>query len=854
MSRTSSTGSNPGSMASGNKKRKRYDFGDEVIYLTDDEDDTGPAQIGYQFQKRFRIEGSNASNPEDLQLPGAWPESVYSTAGPSSGPFTFQEPPVVHNPYATAATVNYYDQSGFQMNYDDQNPYHPVLDVAGADHQERIKDFIEQAANDNDERLKVELRPHQLIGISWMMEQEKGRMRGGILADDMGLGKTVQAISLMVAHSPSATQDKDFHGTLIVAPAALLQQWKEEITEKTIKSLLSIRIHHGNEKLKSPEEVGQHNVIITSYQTLCSDFTKDTNMPIGPLASNEWHRIILDEAQQIRTRSTRTSICMALLQAKYRWCLTGTPVTNSLADLYPLIRFIKFAPWNDWLYFNDQIGKIQKRNLEVAATRANLILKQTLLRRTKKSKVEGEGVLDLGIKDVEVVEIDFTPEEREIYRRIEERAQQKVNKFLKAGTLMKNYAFVFVMMLRLRQTCNHPRLVTYTDKAAGNGETLIEGEEGEPKHDPLAADTPEAIRKRAIRDVGPEFVTSLQERLKQRAVDRITAELSGADDTTEEDEDCPICFDSFSNSTPVFTACKHKFCQECIMDVLKSPLRQADAANANDRAAAANSRPCPVCRQDIARSQIFKASAFEPTTEELEQLQEDVRARSGNVTADDDAYDDLSLSSDPKGKGKAKAEPNELKLDDLLIEEDHWEPSSKMAKMMEYTKTWLEGHPDDKIVMYSQWTTMIDMMTELLHREHISSLRFDGKMSRRARDEVLNEFKSGDGPETPRILIISLKCGGVGLNLVHANRVICLDLAWNSATENQAIDRVYRFGQSKDVVVKRLVIRNTIEDRILKLQMAKQGLSDAALGEGAATRAGRMSINDIKLLFNIGKH
>jgi SNF2 family DNA or RNA helicase len=118
-----------------------------------------------------------------------------------------------------------------------------------------------------------------------------------------------------------------------------------------------------------------------------------------------------------------------------------------------------------------------------------------------------------------------------------------------------------------------------------------------------------------------------------------------------------------------------------------------------------------------------------------------------------------------------------------------------------------------------------------------------------------------------RILIISLKCGGVGLNLVNANRCINLDLAWNNATESQvrsltclqdllahkqhlpkAIDRLHRFGQDKEVIVKRVVVANTIEGRIMKLQIAKQGLADAALGEGQAPKHGRMTPRDIQLV------
>jgi len=228
-------------------------------------------------------------------------------------------------------------------------------------------------------------------------------------------------------------------------------------------------------------------------------------------------------------------------------------------------------------------------------------------------------------------------------------------------------------------------------------------------------------------------------------------------------------------------------------------------------------------------------------------LQKSIR---GASLSEDDEEDDAALAPSALLKDdKAKVEQValDLPLKNLAISEKV-EPSAKMLKMLEYIKDWLEQHPDDKIILYSQWTSMINLVIQLLSQEDIDVLRFDGKMTRLSREETLRQFKRVGGP---RILIISLKCGGVGLNLVNANRCICLDLAWNNATEQQAIDRCYRMGQHKEVTVKRIVVRDTIEDRIFKLQLAKQGLADAALGEGGARKNGKLTINDIKMIFNL---
>jgi SNF2 family DNA or RNA helicase len=116
----------------------------------------------------------------------------------------------------------------------------------------------------------------------------------------------------------------------------------------------------------------------------------------------------------------------------------------------------------------------------------------------------------------------------------------------------------------------------------------------------------------------------------------------------------------------------------------------------------------------------------------------------------------------------------------------------------------------DKTICYSQWTSMLDLVEKLFSRYGIRSLRYDGSMDRNSRDATLLTFKKAGGP---KVILISTRCGGVGLNLVSANRIINLDLSWNYAAESQAYDRVHRLGQDKDVFVKRLVVSNTIEER-----------------------------------------
>ncbi|KAF8507571.1 SNF2 family N-terminal domain-containing protein, partial [Hysterangium stoloniferum] len=766
----------------------------------------------------------------------------------------------------------------FNLNYDD-DPHAGPLDMGGPGQLQKLKDFFTSAMEDLQEMpkvvdaanqlglentntmlpgLEVKLMPHQLIGVSWMLEQEaKPAIRGGILADDMGLGKTLQCIATCVKNRPEEGAERK--STLIVAPAALLEQWKAEITQRTTEGMFKVHIHHGKEKFRRVDEVRQYDIVITTYQTLYADFPKKKKVEgepdddssdediesWGPLAKTAWHRVVLDEAQCIRNRATRSSKCVARLTATYRWALTGTPVTNSLSDLYGLIRFLQFPPFNDWKEFNLTIAKIQSKNPTLAGKRAQALLKQCLLRRNKDTKLEDKFILQLPPKHIEVVEIDFSTEEREIYLKIEKRQQMKMTKFLKAGTVMKKYVWIVdslqVMLLRLRQACK------YVFTSHGWSCLADLSFQGTLANAPL-----ESELERAERLLSAQFVQEVSQ-------SRILAEQQGAG---AEEEDCPICFDTYVNNCRI-TKCKHLFCADCLNDLFKNAPTGLDAGDAAyQNAIQSGIRSCPVCRGNIHPNTVFKTAAFEPSEEELSVLRGDSKGDPEVIDLTADSDDEYVVAApapdDIKGKGKeivVKAEvKSEASLEDILGEldrGDNFEPSAKMRQMMVLIKQCTGFLAIDQLligILASTGTSMITLVEKLLVRDNIQTVRYDGKMSRSARHEAVAMFKKRKGPP---VMLISLKCGGVGLNLVEANRVISLDLAWNAATENQAFDRVYRMGKQKDVHVKRLIIRNTVEERILNLQATKQSLADSALGEGKAQKIKKMTVGELKVVSHI---
>ncbi|KAH9921663.1 P-loop containing nucleoside triphosphate hydrolase protein [Fomitopsis serialis] len=717
--------------------------------------------------------------------------------------------------------------------------------------------------------MEVRLLPHQILGVAWMVHQERvGPHKGGILADEMGLGKTVQMIATMAINLPEP--EESHRTTLIVVPAALLLQWKDELQTKT-NGMFSVHIHHGRDKLKSTSALSKKDVIITTYQTLCQDFAIPSDIESedemdylldngGLMSRMKWYRVILDESQFVRNRRTRSSKAVAMLRAKYRWCLTGTPVTNSLADLYGFLRFGRFRPWNDWQDFDAYVAKVQLEDAPLA----------------------GEPLLQLPEKHVDLEFLEFSDEERQIYDSFEKRAQMQINRYIRDNTLVKKYVIELVMILRLRQLSCHPHLIL--DQARGFEDPTM-----------LVAGEAEKEVGRAHKLMGAEWVTQLD-----------------FSDDMEQDEEatCPKCGDLFMEGSGRLLACSHEICNDCLLVLRTEPIEvNGEFGNGDEKenlriekdfeaAADKGLRPCPTCKkmQNLTPAHVFLSQAFEPSRDDVrsalrrsqaarkpaakpsvakkepisvdsdiemssssdedmpdlsellagvtsssqsssekkpKETKTKVKVKGRTVVSDEedssvDEDNDLHRAmNDIRGKRQTQVKKAKASSDDSdnagprAVPErggDNMEPSTKMMALIGYLHEWeVTG---DKTIVFSQWTSMLDLIETLFSRYGIRSLRYDGRMSREAREMVLAEFRQQGGP---KVILISTKCGGVGLNLVSANRIINMDLSWNYASESQAYDRVHRLGQEKEVFVKRLVVKNTIEERMLKLQDTKTG-------------------------------
>jgi DNA repair protein RAD5 len=616
---------------------------------------------------------------------------------------------------------------------------------------------------------------------------------GGILADEMGLGKTIQMLSLIHTHkSETAAEARQstrsvssvnqlprlpsIQGrdtvtdapctTLVVAPMSLLAQWQSEAENASREGTLRTMLYYGNEKnadlpalCSEANAANAPDVIITSYGVVLSEFTQIASKSgdragSRGLFSLNFFRVILDEAHSIKNRQSKTARACYEIAAEHRWVLTGTPIVNKLEDLFSLVRFLRVEPWNNFSFWRTFItfpfeSKDYMRALDVVQT----VLEPLVMRRTKDMKTpDGKPLVALPPKQIEILDIELSKAERDVYDYIFTRAKRTFFANVEAGTVMKAFTSIFAQILRLRQSCCHPILVR-------NQEIVAEEEEAG-----AAADAAAGL-------ADDMDLQSLIERFTATTDDAADSNAFGAhvlgqirDEAVNE---CPICAEEPMVDHTV-TGCWHSACKNCLLDYIKHQSDHHEVPR------------CFQCREVINSRDLFE------------------------VVRHDDDSDAANLGQGPR-----------ITLQRLGVGNS----SAKIVALINQLRELRRENPTIKSVVFSQFTSFLSLLEPALARANMQFLRLDGSMAQKARAAVLDEFR-----ESTRftILLISLKAGGVGLNLTSAKRVYMMDPWWSFAVEAQAIDRVHRMGQEDEVKVYRFIVKDSVEQRMLKVQDRKK--------------------------------
>ncbi|KAH8343887.1 hypothetical protein KR084_001263, partial [Drosophila pseudotakahashii] len=174
-------------------------------------------------------------------------------------------------------------------------------------------------------------------------------------------------------------------------------------------------------------------------------------------------------------------------------------------------------------------------------------------------------------------------------------------------------------------------------------------------------------------------------------------------------------------------------------------------------------------------------------------------------------------------------------------------PSSKISQVIKILKTSILNSSDDKAIVVSQWTSVLNILRDHLYKDRVPTLSLDGSVPVKNRQDIVNQFN--DPNNQKRVLLLSLTAGGVGLNLIGGNHLLLLDLHWNPQLEAQAQDRIYRVGQKKNVIIYKFMCVDTVEQRIKALQDKKLELANGVLT--GSTVSSKLTIDDLKGLFGM---
>ncbi|PWN45696.1 hypothetical protein IE81DRAFT_344592 [Ceraceosorus guamensis] len=754
--------------------------------------------------------------------------------------------------------------------------------------------------------LTCALKDYQLKGLNWLANlYEQGI--NGILADEMGLGKTVQSISLMAY---LAEVHNIWGPFLVIAPASTLHNWQQEI-EKFVPNLKALP-YWGNVKERAllrkfwnRKQISYHrdapfHVLVTSYQLVVSDEKYFKRV--------RWQYMVLDEAQAIKSSSSNRWKSLLSFDCRNRLLLTGTPVQNSMQELWALLHFImpslfdshdEFSEWFSKDIETHAGGESKGSTLnEHQLRRLHMILKPFMLRRIKKN-VQNE----LGDKIEIDVFCDMSARQRMLYRGLRERVSiaelmDKASSQDEAG--MKS---LMNLVMQFRKVCNHPELFERADvlspfafaRFAQSGALSREGD---------VLDCPDSTQSLITYELpklicsGGGFLSTPAEGSRAGFDTHYLGNLLNIWRTE-------YIHRSLDTSTSAFAALRllglaasdgeRAFHGAAVTNAMlssgyESDLRDGTAFSQDDDFALSARRPFGLVSKALPANSAFVPSQVVP----LHSVASDYGAKS--ILAGPDArFVPASAVAPPVqafGSDRRFVEKQERRKRDTLVQQMLFGLPTPALRESEdavaLARSALPGLPPkglldaspahqlpgagmqvpqmNKLIIDSSKLAHLDgLLRELKANGHRCLIYFQMTRMIDLMEEYLifRNYKylrlDGSSKISDRrdmvtdwqtkpeifIFLLSTRAGGLGINLTAADTVIFYDHDWNPSNDSQAMDRAHRLGQTKQVTVYRLITKGTIDERIVKLARNKKEVQDIVVGNKAYSETGMAKPQEI---------
>lgn len=725
--------------------------------------------------------------------------------------------------------------------------------------------------------LNCTLKEYQVKGLNWLANLYDQGING-ILADEMGLGKTVQSISVLAY---LAETHNIWGPYLVVSPASTLHNWQQEITKfvpdfKVLpywgnsKDRKVLRKFWDRKQVTYTKDSPFH-VLVTSYQLIVQD--------IQYFQRIKWQYMILDEAQAIKSSQSSRWKSLLGLQCRNRLLLTGTPIQNSMQELWALLHFImpslfdNHEEFSDW--FSKDIESHAQSNTQLneqQLRRLHVILKPFMLRRIKKN-VQSE----LGDK----IEIDLycnlTNRQKKLYKIL--RSQISLYDLIEKATTgsdESNQSLINLVM-QFRKVCNHPDLferydiqtafsfVDYAETGSFARESSILDYNYSTKN-PIKFNLPKLIYKellipsetnlvgsknkvlnhllniwdskyisendkeneaftwlKFIENDSPSEVARIAKRnLIERAIELKSYKPSSASEDKLEDfkrKNLLLFNDTSSNSNYKNLNSNFKKIQQDIYDQMYLNVQESYAPSL------VIAPPIDLICSAKSFVNDLDNELFNPKLKSsLNPLSLNNQLELINKHVPIDQFPKCDMLPAPLSKRAGYSTIRMPSMDRFISD------SAKLAKLDELLIDLKKN--DHRVLIYFQMTKMMDLMEEYLTYRQYKFIRLDGSSKLDERRDLVTDWQTK--PEI-FVFLLSTRAGGLGINLTAADTVIFYDSDWNPTIDSQAMDRAHRLGQTRQVTVYRLLVRGTIEERMRDRAKQKEHVQQVVMeGKSAA--------------------
>ncbi|KAG5476943.1 hypothetical protein LSCM1_05276 [Leishmania martiniquensis] len=565
---------------------------------------------------------------------------------------------------------------------------------------------------------------------------------------------------------------------------------------------------------------GQHHVVREELRDIIEKDTggDDVDLDASIFHSIKWARVILDEAHRIKGRTTSTARSAFALAAEYRWCLTGTPLQNRVGDLYSLLRFLRMRPY---AHYHCETEGCSCTSLSHPFSSTSLhqcvfcghgpLQHHSYFNRYILNPINRYGYIGDGRRGMMMLSND-----------VFSRAMLRRTKVERASDLQLPPLTIEVHFIQLTKEERNFYESLYK-KSTAEFDTFVH--KGTVLHNYA-------------------HIFQLLSRLRQ-ALDNPLLVMQGmhVGPVVNAKGVCGICGDGIEGESSLKVhPCRHQFHRLCLGQFLES---------APDK-----EFHCPTCfvrinvdlrqlRQDaeeVDDDGIGRFAAALPP-----ELEDEMNAEEGEDGEVGEDGEQAQVPQHVQSKGKRRAtgaEPTKKEQHSIFARLDPQKPlhGTKLDAIANY----IEKVPnDEKVVVFSQFGSMLDLTQYWLQRRFIKSVKLCGSLTLTQRQSVLQAFLHDRGV---RVILISLKAGGEGLNLQVANHVVLTDPWWNPAVEMQAVQRAHRIGQTRPVHAVRFVTEHSVEERMVDLQDKKMLVFEGTI-DGKLQSLNKLTEEDLQFLF-----